>query len=78
MSGRVACLCGLYGLTPTEMARGMADSGEALAAQLAELERDPTPERCDRAAAALAGARAAVLRLRTGVERYVGTPPDAA
>lgn len=44
--------------------RTLPDVGEGLAAQLAELSRAPTPERCERVAIDLQGAFAAVLRFR--------------
>lgn len=45
-------------------AAGMPEIGDGLNAQLVDLWRDPTPQRCEAVAANLGGARMAVLRLR--------------
>lgn len=64
------------GPTPEELMRYLPDLAERTAAQLLELHRAPTPERCERMAIELEGARHLCLRLRevlregaAGVER---------
>lgn len=58
-----AALQGLYGPSSTDLARSLADVGEALAAQLQALSMDPTPSGTERVAINLAGALGAVQRL---------------
>lgn len=55
--------------------RGLADIGEGIAAQMAALEAMATPERAERCAYNLDGARIAVLRLRESLIRE-GTGDD--
>lgn len=59
----------LYGPTAQEQASALPEIGEGLSAQLYELHRDPTPERCERMASNLGGAQRAVLRLREALIR---------
>ena len=47
----------------------LADIGEGLAGQFADLQRDCTAERCERLVVNLRGAQSAVLRLREALER---------
>jgi hypothetical protein len=47
----------------------LPDAGDGLAAQMAELARDATPERCERLLINLRGAQSTVLRLREALER---------
>lgn len=47
----------------------LPDAGDGLAAQMADLARDATPERCDRLLINLRGAQSTVLRLREALER---------
>lgn len=59
-----AAQAAMYGPSADAQAKGLPDIGEGLHAQMVDLSRDPTPDRCERAAANLDGARRAVLRLR--------------
>lgn len=52
-----------------EIAAALPCLGEHTAAVLAELARDPSPDRCDRALCQLAGARELVARLRGSLIR---------
>lgn len=61
---QMAALARLYGPSPSELARGLADLGDALAGQLAGLEAMPDPSRCEAAARNLDAAARLVLRLR--------------
>lgn len=47
----------------------LPDAGDGLAAQMADLARDATPERCERLLINLRGAQSTVLRLREALER---------
>lgn len=47
----------------------LPDAGDGLAAQMVELARDATPERCERLLINLRGAQSTVLRLREALER---------
>lgn len=47
----------------------LPDAGDGLAAQMADLARDATPERCERLLINLRGAQSTVLRLRQALER---------
>ena len=47
----------------------LPDAGDGLAAQMADLARDATPERCERLLINLRGAQSTVLRLRDALER---------
>lgn len=51
-------------LTAERLRTQLLDIGDGLQAQLYELSRAPTPERCERAALNLEGARTTLLRLR--------------
>lgn len=64
MSGPCANLRALYGPT-------LADMGERLAAQLAELHARPTADGCDRMVRELAEAATAVRRLRASLRMEV-------
>lgn len=46
------------------IAKALPDLGDCTASMLAELARDPTPERCDRMLSQLDGARQLVAMLR--------------
>lgn len=76
MTATIDHLRGLYGPTAEQQAAGMPEIGDGLQAQLAELWRCPTIERCEVVAANLMGARSAVLRLREALLREL--PPPAA
>lgn len=52
------------GPSPEAMAAALPDLGDCTASMLAELARDPTPERCDRVLSQIEGARQLVARLR--------------
>ena len=65
----LAAQAALYGPSAQEQASSLPEIGEGLAAQLVELWRFPTPERCERMAANLGGAQRAVLRLREALIR---------
>lgn len=47
----------------------LPDAGDGLAAQMADLARDATPERCERLLINLRGAQSTVMRLREALER---------
>lgn len=57
------------GPTQAEMLAYVPDLAERTAAQMTELARAPTPERCDRMLAQLDGARQLVARLRGSLVR---------
>jgi len=61
---QAAYLASQQGPTAQELARALPDLGDATAGMLAELARDPTPDRCDRMLVQLDGARQLVSRLR--------------
>ncbi|MBE2211194.1 MAG: hypothetical protein IAE66_06265 [Xanthomonadaceae bacterium] len=65
----LAAQAALYGPSAVALARTMAELGEGLSAQLADLERDPTPVRAELMAINLEGAKRAVLRLREALVR---------
>lgn len=52
--------------------RALPELGEGLAAQLVDLSRAPTPERCERAAINLQGAAREVMRLRERLQAEGG------
>ena len=47
----------------------LADIGDGLSAQFADLQRDCTAERCERLVINLRGAQSTVLRLREALQR---------
>lgn len=47
----------------------LPDAGDGLAAQMSELARDATPERCERLLVNLRGAQSTILRLREALQR---------
>lgn len=47
----------------------LADIGDGLSAQFADLQRDCTAERCERLVINLRGAQSTVLRLRESLQR---------
>lgn len=47
----------------------LSDIGDGISAQFADLQRDCTPERCERLVINLRGAQSAVLRLREALQR---------
>lgn len=70
---RNAALSALYGPTAADLARSLADVGEALATQLQALAMDPEPSLAMEIAINLGGAQRAVLRLR---ERLLAEEQD--
>lgn len=50
----------------------LPEIGQGLAGQLADLSRDCTPERCERALINLRGAQQTILRLREALQRKDG------
>ena len=60
----LATQAAVYTPSAAALAKDLPDIGEGLAAQLVDLSRDPTPDRCERMAINLGGAQRAVLRLR--------------
>ncbi len=70
---QVEALRALYGAayspSAAQLASGLTDIGDGLAAQCEKLRRDPTPEGCEALAANLNGAARAVLRLREALLR---------
>lgn len=73
----VCLLHGRHGPSAAQQAAMLPDLGDSLAAQLAELARDPEPWKCERLAVNLEGARQAVMRLRETVMAE-SPPPQAA
>ena len=65
----VAAQAALYGPSAATLAAQMAELGEGLAAQLADLARDPTPVRAELMAINLEGAKRAVQRLHAAMAR---------
>lgn len=61
---RNAALSALYGPSALDLARSLADVGEALAAQLQRLAMDPDPTLALDVATNLGGAQRACMRLR--------------
>lgn len=61
----------LYGPTAYDLARGLTDVGDALAARLARLEQDPDPDEAERLARDLDGAARACMRVREARLREV-------
>lgn len=68
----LAAQAALYGPSAASLARQMAELGEGLHAQLADLAKDPTPVRAELMAINLEGARRTVLRLHEALRREVG------
>ena len=64
-----AAQAALYGPSAATLAAQMVELGEGLAAQLADLARDPTPVRAELMSINLEGAKRAVLRLREAIQR---------
>ncbi|MGY6517380.1 MAG: hypothetical protein ACXIUZ_01570 [Lysobacteraceae bacterium] len=62
--GHLSAMRALYGQPATDLARPLVEIGEALAAQCSDLQRDLSPDRCERLAANLQGAARHVLRVR--------------
>ncbi|TDK23433.1 hypothetical protein E2F46_10970 [Luteimonas aestuarii] len=50
----------------------LPEIGEGLSGQMADLSRDCTPERCERALINLRGAQQTILRLREALQREAG------
>jgi len=63
----LCALRALYGRAPEELASQLHEVGEAIAAQCAELARDPAPDRCEVLAANLNGAARYCMRLRSAL-----------
>ncbi len=63
----------LYGPPAADLARGLAEVGEGIAGQLAELSARPSPDAAERAARNLEGARFACLKLRERLLAEGGT-----
>lgn len=64
-------MTGPQGLDPVELARGMADIGDALAAQLARLEASPDIDEAERVARNIDGAARICMRLREALRQEV-------
>ncbi|MFZ7096710.1 hypothetical protein ACOPJQ_02430 [Luteimonas dalianensis] len=62
----------LYGRSVAELAKGLAEVGEAMADQLSRLEAAPDPDECERVARNLEGAARACMRLREALQRQGG------
>ncbi|WP_162125699.1 hypothetical protein [Pseudoxanthomonas wuyuanensis] len=63
MNGEARMRAPLYGPSAAELRRQLPDLGDGLRAQCIELHNAPSPERCERLALNLDGARRAVLQL---------------
>ena len=57
----------LHGPPVATLLRNLTDIGDGLAAQLAELQRSPTPPGCERVAMNLQSASRMVLEVRAGL-----------
>jgi len=77
MTGNIVHLHALYNPSSASLAAALPDIGDGLAAQMANLARDPTPWACEVMAANLEGARLTVLKLREAL-RQEQSPPGAA
>lgn len=62
----------LYATPASAIAKALPDIGDGLAAQCAELARNPTAPGCDQLAANLEGTRAHLVRLRAALLREQG------
>lgn len=71
-SNAAAAYAALYAPTSEDLRRLLPEIGETLAAQLAELCRSPTIQRCDDLAINLTGAQAQVRKLREALAREGG------
>lgn len=64
-----ARLAAHYAPSVDDITRTLPDAADGLHAQLIELHKRPTPERCDRLSANLAGAQTALRKLREALIR---------
>ena len=73
-----ALLDQLYAPGSREIAIGLADLGESLLGSAIDLQRDPTPDRCDTLSSRLIGATALVGKLRAALIRESEPQPPRA